>query len=628
MIFRRISELPNYAIHLILMVLAAAVYYPMMNAEFVRWDDTHYILQNLLVRHFSWEAVKDIFTTKQVMGTYSPIILLSWMIDYKIAGYDPRWFHAVNFGWHLLNITLVYGLIKRWFANKEVALVSTLLFAVHPMNVEVVAWATGRKDLMFVGLLLLSLWFYHKYAIGKRPLVIYGLTLLFFVLAVLAKAVAVVLPVILLLLDVFVYRKKFSFKLVLEKLPFFVIALAGGIWAIVAQKDVGAIQSANDIPVWMTPFLFTYRIAQYLIRFVWPPYLSNFYPFDEMLGQGLPWYVFASLPAVLFLFFLLWRYGRKLPLTFFGVLFFTVCLLPVLQLIPLGNSLIADRYVYLPYIGLFISLVLVLVEVGKTASKPMNLSLNVIVLVWIIALGFRANLQARVWESDRTLWSNYIEHYPDDDMGYGKLGIYYADHGEMEEAMDCFNKEVEKDPDFYSGYTNRGLAYEEMGDFDRAFADLNKAIELRDDFAMSRINRGLAYLNTGQLQKALADLEKAIELEPQNPAAHYNLALTMERLQKVPEALDHYSKAIEIDPKNPELYYHRGRLYALTFKLNEGLADIDRALELNGNDPKYYVLRSEIYISKGDKRMAKENALQAKARGGVVSEQYMRMLDD
>ena len=628
MIFQKIAKVSNQVLVFALLGFIGLVFYPILSAEFVRWDDTHYLLNNHLVRNFSWEGLKDIFTTKQVMGTYSPVVLISWLIDYIISGYNPSWFHSVNLGWHCLNSLLVFYLVGNWFNNRSIGFITALLFAIHPMNVEPVAWVTGRKDLVFSGFLLLSLFAYHHYSVSKRKSLHYFLSLLLFVLAVFAKAVAVVLPVIFLLLDYFVYRKKLYRKLLLEKIPFFLLSLVGGVWAIIAQSDGGAIDSATEIPWWSIPFLFSYRLCLYLLKFVYPIQLSNYYPFDHLLQDGLPWYVFGSIALLTLLVVLFWLYARKYQTVLFGVGFFCVGLLPVMQLIPLGSSLVADRYVYLPYIGLSVILASLSSKFleGDRSVHAKNI-FNGLVLIWVFLLAVRSHTQAKVWSNDGTLWSNFLKMYPNSDMGYGKLGIYYADRGDLEKAMECFNKEVELAPDFYSGYTNRGLLFEELGDYEKAFNDLDRAIELRDDFAMSRINRGLAYLNTGRPEKALLDFQKAVELESENPIAHFNLGLTYERLQQTEESFNHYDKAIGIDPNNPEIYYHRGRLNALTFRLEEALVDINQALEINPNNAKYYVLLSEIYISMENKFLAKENALQARARGAAISEEYMKMLE-
>ena len=628
MIFRRISNQPNTVVGFILILLVGLVYYPVLSADFVRWDDTHYILNNLLIRDFEWKSFKDIFTTKQIMGTYSPVVLLTWLIDYQVDGYNPKVFHLVNLAWHSCNSILVFLVVSNWLHDRRYGFIAAVLFAIHPMNVEAVAWATGRKDLVFAGLFLMSLWTYHRFELNGRSAFMYAATFGLFVLSVLSKAVAVVFPVLLLLLDVLIYKRPIGFQLLKNKIPFFIVALIGGIWAVVAQADVGAIESANDIPAYIIPFLFSYRLLLYGLKFIYPFQLSNFHPFDTIMNAGIPWYVFGSLIVVLATTILVWKIGRKKPEVLFGCLMFLLILLPVLQLVPLGNSLIAERYVYLPYIGLFIVLTYGFIALtDKVVQRTTAMLLNTMLIVWMLFLGVKANSQAKVWKNDLSLWSNLLKFYPEDDMGHGKLGMYYAEHDSLEKAMECFNNEIKYAPNVYSGYTNRGLLYEELGDFEKAFEDLNKAIELRDDFAMSRINRGLAFLNTNRPNEAIIDFIKAIEIEENNPIAHFNFGLALERINKVDEAISHYTRAIEIDPKNPEFYYHRGRLYALTFKLTEGLEDIANAIERNENEAKYYVLLSEIYISMGNKFLAKENALQAKARGAVISEEYMELLE-
>ena len=352
---------------LMALLITCVVMLPTLNNGWVNWDDPGYILGNPLVHSLTPGAVADMFTTLQVQGAYHPLTLLSWAWDYSFSGSQPQIYHLTNLFFHLANVALVFFMIYLLCGRFEVAGFTALLFGIHPMHLEAVAWISSRKDLLYAFFFLLGLVTYLKYLNHEtHRRLFYGLCFLSFLFSLLAKGVAVTFPFVLFTIDFLIKRREWS-KQLLEKVPFIALSLIFAIVAVLAQQAGQAMEKFHAINYSQSVFVGFYGIILYSIKALVPFQLSAFHPYSAFPGETLPWYFYGAILPVLLLLYLCVRFGKQRPMVVFGIAFFLITIAPVLQFLPIGEAIIAERFTYLAYIGLFFSLAIGMVNLPTRA---------------------------------------------------------------------------------------------------------------------------------------------------------------------------------------------------------------------------------------------------------------------
>jgi len=532
------QDFGKYYIFLAIIILISFfIYLPIFNNGFLAWDDNSYIKNNPLVISFD---VSKIFSSN-VMGNYHPVTILVLAIEYHLFGLNAVGFHAVNLSLHLLNVLLVFQTINLLSNKPEVALVAALLFGVHPLHVESVAWAAELKDLLYTFFFLLSYIFYLKYIdASKRKYLI--IALLLFIVSLLSKAMAASLPVVFLLTDYFKGRKINS-RTLLEKIPFFLIAFILGFVAVQAQQESGTTQIVEAYGFMQRIVFAGYGFILYLIKLILPIHLSAFYPYPVKPGVEMPaqyyLYLFICICILAAIIFST-RYSRKIV---YGIGFFAITIFLVLQLFPVGSAVIADRYSYIPSIGVFY-----LVGEGVNYLWEKRYKYLVILSLGIVSVFYSVTTYNRsaIWKTDLTLWNDVIEKYQTIATAYVGRANYLRDEKKYDEALKDYNKAVELNPGYFNSYFNRGTLYLFQKRNDEALIDINKTLELKPDFYKAHYNRGVVYAN-----KSLFD-----------------------------EAIKNYSKAIELQPNYAEAYYSKGLAELSLNKKNEGCVDLKQSLNL------------------------------------------------
>jgi tetratricopeptide (TPR) repeat protein len=599
------------------LILAVIVFIPSLSNGLVNWDDNEYI-DNLYVNNLSLAGIVKIFSV-YFLGNYHPLTLISLGIDHLIGGESPFMFHFTNLLLHLLNTFLVFLLVRRLTKNNLLALLTFILFGVHTLHVESVAWIAERKDVLYSFFFLVSLTTYSTYASGRKGLY-YGLSLLFFLLSLLAKGQAVVLVVILPFIDYVIGRKWSSIKVLSEKIPFFFFSLIFSWVAFRAQSSVNTLHFEYfSLP---ERFAFaSFGFVQYLIKSIIPFNLSAFYPYPPRLSSGhIPsfyWFYIISLPVFFIGSYFLFKRSKIYA---FGLSLFFLSLLPLLQLIPFGVAIMADRYFYIPSIGLLLCFAFGLLEIRSTSIKYLLFT------VFILIFSSQSFSRCRVWKDSITLWDDVISKYdyaqdaylnrgvaygnlgqfdkaiddyskaielnPKYTKAYYNLGVAYANLGQWDKAIDDYNRTIGIDPDFTDAYYNRGIAYANIGTWDKAIEDYSRVIGIRPDFARTYYNRGVAYGNSGLRDKAIIDYTKAIGLDPKYTDAFDNRGVIYASLGQWDKAIEDYTKAIGINPDFSKAYYNRGFSYGNIGQWDKAIVDYSRAIEI---DPKY----AEAYTNRG-----------------------------
>ncbi len=587
---------------LVLVIITTAIYFKSLSNQLTTWDDDYYITNNADIRTLHGDSVsvtlKKTFSS-YVSGNYHPLTMISFCIDYNKHQLDPKTYHLTNLILHILNALLVFCFI--WFLTQQhwVAFITALLFAIHPMHVESVAWASERKDVLYSFFYLSALCTYIFY-LKKEKWKVYFYVLAFFLfgMAVLSKAMAVSLPIVFFAIDHFLSRK-INLKSILEKAPFIILSFIFGYVAIQAQKSSNAVHI--DYYNFFDRILFTcYGIMMYVWKLIAPFYLSCYYNYPTKLNGVFPAIVYISPIVILALTFLIYRSMRFGKDVFFGFGFFIITIALVLQILPVGGAVIADRYTYLPYIGLFFIIargINYLLE--NRSEKISSLKIpSIAALVFFVGLCCYLSVQRiKVWHDSITLWDNAIENEKFDvaPLAYKSMATAYYMAGQYEKAISDYDKYIQiinNNPDVYC---DRGISLYHINKYDDAIKAFDQAIQLDPKHLRSYHFRGLSYFNLKNYDETIKDFNSAIQLKPDYPLGYYTRGLSYYYLGKYEEAIKDYTIAIKCDPKYTEAYSNRGLAYFNLRKYREAINDYDTAIQYNPQYANAYYNRALVH---------------------------------
>ncbi len=534
------------------------LYLPSLTHGFVDWDDPDYLRDNLVIHRLGWEQLKTIFSSFYG-GNYHPLTTLSYAFEYAVSGYkSATLYHFNNLLLHLINVILVYWFIRQISRQWIVAAIVALWFGIHPMHVESVAWVSERKDLLYSAFFLASLIGYGYYIRNKGSRIpyfvqnvsgnqkFYWISMLFFLLSALSKSAAVVLPVVLLLLD-FLAGRKFSPGILLEKIPYLFIAVVFGILALLSQESAIHRGMNLDLSVINRFFTVNYAITRYLVMLFYPIGLSAYHPYPVM-GTGWQQSLFyLSVIANIALIGTAVYLVRKSRIWLFGILFFLVNLILILQIIPVGGAFIAERYTYISYIGIFYliasALVLSVEKYGKSGFLKLFMISIFLMLSGVFAI--TAHQRIGVWTDSMTLFNDVVDQYPENHMAYYlRAGVRKSD--DAEGAIADYTKAINLKPENPNALNNRGNIHSGMGKYQEALLDYNSALKYDSTLTESLNNRGAIKAISGDLKGALADIEKALLLNPEYKDAYRNRGLVRLQMNDRTSARNDWKKAASL----------------------------------------------------------------------------------
>lgn len=629
------------------LLLTAIAFSPSLKNGFTNWDDNVYIGENDLIKSLKGDNIKKMFDTdNHVSLNYHPITILSLAIDYKLSGYHPKTYHITNLLFHLLNTALVF-----WFifllSNKKimVAAIVALFFGIHPMHVESVAWISERKDVLYTFFFMGALVAYYNYlnAEGKNKIGLYVFILLLFLLSILSKAMAVVLPVVFLLIDYYKGRK-FDIYVILEKIPFFLLSFVFGYMALRIQSEGAAIAKYETFTLLERLSFPAYGIIVYICKLFVPTHLSCFYPYPHLVDGHLPT-LFYVCPLIIVLVFvlILWNLKKSNPARAgaFGFLFFSITIALVLQFISVGQVILAERYSYIPYIGLLFPIAMsyewLQQQTDKKFSLYKQLSMPVFILFAIICAWLTFE-RTKVWKNSDVLWTDAIKKFPDSEAAYRNRGSYLINKkaydlgekkvGEMEidRALEDFNISIHLNPNSAKVFTNRANIFGLKGRFDLALADYSKAIELDSTDEQTFFNRAVTYSMMKNFDKAIEDYNTAITMKPDFIAAKKSRAYAYVDIREYDKAITDLNEVILLDPSNANNYFYRGTALYNIGDFSKALADYTITLQLNPENSGAYFNRSMANRSLGKFTDALNDALKAQSLGFNVSADYINAL--
>jgi Flp pilus assembly protein TadD len=575
-------------VFLVYLVLAAAIvvcFRQVRNFDFINYDDNNYVYENQhVLGGLTRDGIAWAFTTGHA-ANWHPLTWLSLMSDYQLFGSNPGWFHLVNVFLHIANALLLFAVLKKMTDSLWPSAFVAAAFALHPLHVESVAWISERKDVLSTLFWLLTLAAYASYV--KRPTAIrYLVTLVIFAAGLLAKPMLVTLPFVLLLLDYWPLnrlmpqtiktvgrqlpksaaadRRAVAYRLIIEKVPFFVLAAVSSVITFLVQRSGGAVPDVALLPLKTRVANAFLSYARYMEKMAWPQNLTVFYPFD---ADSFPFWQIALCAALLLgISFFVVRLGRNHKYLPVGWFWFVGTLIPVIGLVQVGNQAFADRYTYIPYIGLFImiawgipDLLRVTRPVGAGLKPALSAAVvGVSMLVVLTALGICTYRQSSYWKNSPTLFSHALEVTQNNFVAYYGLADYWRKQGKVALAIEYFKK----------------------------------AIQIKPASAIAHGNLGEAFLAERKFKDALGQVKRALEIEPNNPEAKNNLAWILAaspdpNLRNPSEAVRVAKEACSLtNHQNPGVLDTLAAAYASGGRFPEAIETAQKALSLVGQDDK------------------------------------------
>jgi len=659
------SAIPERVKVLALFLGACAIlsYLPALNLGFVNWDDNIYVYENSSILSPNSRFVQWAFTTFRC-GNWHPMTWLTLGLDRFLWGTGPMGFHATNIVLHGVNTALVTILAFLLIAAAEnivhreglenglsdrgmmtAAAVTGILFGFHPIHVESVAWVSERKDVLCAFFFLTGIATYLKYVedqcaditeislFRRRSFRLYILTLVFFVLGLLSKPMAVTFPVVLLLLDWYpLDRLKYEriSELMREKLPFFALSIAFSVVTIVAQKSMGDVIPLSELSLSRRLFNGTRAFVLYLYKMLVPINLSPFYSYHKDVSLLSVNYIIPLLAAaglaVSCVVLVMSRKGRSWTAAWS---YYLITLLPVLGFVQVGNQSMADRYTYLPSFGPFLlaGLGLALVFERKKASAEGSSSDRYKTLIimgfLVLSLSYLTVRQTGVWKDSFTLWDYVIDKDPDSaGKVYNNRGIIYLEQNRPEEALRDFNKALASSPFIMKWYCNRASAYRLLGRYDKALADLTTVVTKVPNNITGYVYRGNTYLLMGQYDEAISDFSKAIALQPNSAFVYFNRGSAYRLKKLYNQAIDDFSKVISLDAYFANAYGERGAAYIELARYGEAIKDCNAAISINPNEPKFYYNRGTAFTKRGMFKSAVEDFTKAISLSAEPKNEY------
>jgi tetratricopeptide (TPR) repeat protein len=513
------SKAVIFTVSLSAALITFLVYLPALQNGFVNWDDGPYVYQNQLIKTIDPAFIKTAFTSI-IYYNWHPLTTLSYALDYMVWGLDARGFHLTNLIFHSLNtflVSIAIFLLTEAAIKKErneavaplqfvTALAAALFFGLHPVHVESVSWVSERKNVLFLFFYLFSVISYLRYqSHGMRTRYILSLTA--FALALMSKPMSVSLPLALLIIDLYPLERLKAGevkKALMEKIPFFALGALSAFITLYAQK--GAIVPLEKVFLSTRILVAVRSYAFYLYKTFLPFGLAPFYPYPHQMSFLNLEFIGSAIVLVVLTLFCVFTFKKK-KVFMAAWLFYLVTLLPVIGIVQVGGQAAADRYMYMPGLGLFVlagaGLGVLAEKTNFRAGYPLIIGLSSIVSVFLIILTLR---QISVWKDGVTLWTHQTEAYPEAPIGYLKRGVALKDRGLLDEAHADIDKGIELDPWNPSAYSNRAGIHYMIGDYSGAVNDISKAIELNPGEPSYYANIDMIYRQLGDTKRFLKNI--------------------------------------------------------------------------------------------------------------------------
>lgn len=586
---------------LICLALAAitfAVFGQTLHHGFVNFDDRDYVYENPTVsRGLTAGGMAWAFSFHAY--NWHPLTWLSHMLDCQMYGMRPGGHHLTSILLHAASAIALFLILRQMTGAGWRSAFVAAVFAIHPLRVESVAWVAERKDVLSGLFFMLTIAAYVWYVRQPRRPWRYGLVALLMALGLMCKPMLVTLPLVLLTLDYWpLQRMESAGKLVREKLPLLALSAASCLMTLLAQDK--AIQSIQSYSLTARLANALVSCADYLRQMVFPAGLAVFYPYPP---GGIPaWEAVCSGGLLIGIFAAAWALRRAQPWLWAGWLWYLIMLLPVVGIVQVGGQAHADRYVYLPQIGIYLALT----WSAGFAAKQWRITepvLGCLAIGVIGALMICSWKQTTYWRNSETLWTHTIACTADNELAHYNLGIALDEQGKLDEAMAQYQEALKIRPSYPAAENNLGLALQRKGALDEAIAHFQKAIQ-GAGFVEPIVNLGNALLQKGEVEEAIVQYQQAVRLAPNLPTGHNNLGNALVQKGDLEGAAAQYEKALDLDPEYADANYSLGNILLGKGKLDEAIAHFEQSLRNNPDYAKAHNNLGNALLQKGDAKQA------------------------
>ncbi len=557
---------------LVILVLTFLAYLPSLKNNFIDLDDISYVTSNPLIMDLSLINIKKIFSSF-VVGNYHPLTILVFAVEFHFFQLNPFYFHLTNLLLHLLNTILVFIFIYQLCKKELTALIVSAFFGLHPMHVESVAWVTELKDVLYFCFYMIGLIIYLKSQKLERFKLRYYLgTLLLYITSLLSKPTAVSFPLVLLCIDYFNGRK-ISKKMFLEKIPFFAFSIIFGMIAFYAGKS--SFMPFETITPERITFSFgarvilcAYALWDYLIKAFLPIQLSIFYPYPSARKVfEVPLIFYCYFIALLGTAWLIYKYFIKEKVIVFGLGLFLTTIFFNLPFFNVGYSLSADRFTYLPYVGIFfiVGYYLEKFYVPHYARRGLSKYWREIVFIGMIFIfSFLTFQRCIVWENAKTLWYDVAKKFPKHPLGYDNLANFYYNQGDNSTTLKLCDIVLSLNSKYYTAFCRKADVYLRTNKLTNALEEYTRAINIFPYYYQALMNRGSVFYLLGKPALAVKDYTKALIICPNNVALLSNRATAYFDENHMTEALADFNLVIKLSPENK---YAKDRIIEIEKKI-------------------------------------------------------------
>ncbi|MGA3206604.1 MAG: tetratricopeptide repeat protein [Syntrophales bacterium] len=623
---------PKLLICLFLALAVLVAFWQVKNNNFVNFDDPRCTTENLHIQSgLNLEFLKWAFTTSHA-GYWQPLTWLSFVMDYQLFGLKAGGYHIVNLLLHTVNSLLLFLILNRMTHALWKSTFVAALFALHPLHVESVAWVAERKDVLSTFFWMLTMGSYVFY-VQRRELKSYLLTLFFFALGLMAKPMLVSLPCVLLLLDYWpLGRLRFNHSLdvpkiseskkeknqarkisalakgkevtpaeqsrflqrlwpiIREKIPFFALSAISSIVTAIGQQKVGAMEALEILPIGARIGNALISYIRYIGMTIYPHGLAVFYPHG---GTPSSWEVFLAAAFILIATLIIIRWAAKMPYLAMGWLWYLGTLVPVIGIIQVGMQSMADRYTYIPIIGLFVATAWAVPDIARNWRYRQYILITGAVIV-LLALMFSTWTQVKYWQNSITLFEHAIQVTDNNYLAHNNLGVALSDAGKREEAIAHYREAIRIKPSYENAYFNLGNNLSAQGRTDEAVLCYQEALRLRPNYAKAYNNLAALLISKKMFKEAIGQYQEALKTDPTNSGTHYNLGVAWMSIDHFEDAIGQFQEAVRINPRFIEAHNALGIALARSGKTGEAIDHFREALWLK---PNYVPARNNLQMA-------------------------------
>lgn len=597
----------EYLVLAAIIIVAALAFSPVLDAEFVNWDDPEYIMRNDNVLEFGDRdllySLKRIFS-EPVDKIYTPIAVLTFGIEKWIWGLDqPHLWHIDNLIIHLLTVILCWLICLRLGLKKWSALFVAALFAVHPMHVESVMWVTERKDVLYSLFFFAGIFAYLRDQATSDSTRWKWFIWISFILSLFTKVVAVSFPVILILIDV-IQGRRLSIKLFVEKLSYFICALAIGLLGVYLATTQGASPARDfDFNIFERLALAGYSLVIYMAKAFYPYEMIPIYLYPKYLGLHHYISLFAWMILILILAFIYYRIKDKIY--FFGLSFFAAVVFFMLQILPVGQGFLADRFTYVAYFGLFV----LFAKILETVAEKKSQNIYFCILPIIVLFSWMTHMQSKVWHNSETLWRHQIKCDPNTPTAWRNLSSYYKEKNKDEKYVNALTRAYQLDTTHTGILNQMGVLYGKQRSEKKRREGLkyfNQSIASDSSYAGVYVNRSRLLAKLNQPEASLNDLNKAIALDPALPSAYLNRSVLLYQFEEYEAALEDLNRYLQSNRNDPQRWAVKATILYKLSRYEQADMAIDQALAYDSENGLFFFEKAIITYQLGNRDKAKQ----------------------